>query len=189
MISLNQTNEEKRQLALYDIGLLDTGADVHFDRLKRIAVKLFDVPMALVILSDAERKYFKSVCGVEMQPTDKTVSFCNGIVNTSLPIIIENTLLNPNFAKNSFITGYPLIRFYARYPVRLPNGEIAGAICILDSSPRRFSPKQMSLLMDLTGIVEDEFKLLQLATKDSLTELLTGGLIPSFLKKPVVKPN
>lgn len=183
MISVNQTNEEKRQLALYDIGLLDTGADEHFDRLTRIAVKLFDVPMALVTLIDAERQYFKSVCGVELQPTNKTVSFCNWIVNTSLPMIIEDTLLNPNFSKNPFVTGYPFIRFYAGYPVRLPNGEIAGAICVLDISPRSFSPEQMSLLMDLAGIVEDEFKLLQLATKDSLTELFNRRSYTLFLEE------
>ncbi|HBA4156593.1 TPA: GAF domain-containing protein, partial [Enterobacter asburiae] len=167
MINSNQRNEEKRQLSLYNIELLNTGSDERFDRLTRIAVRLFDVPIALVTLIDEERQYFKSLCGVELQPINKMVSFCNWILKTGQPLVIEDTLMNPNFLKNPLVTGYPFIRFYAGYPVRLPGGDIAGAICVLDSSPKIFSPEQMSLLMDLAAIVEDEFELLQIAIKDS----------------------
>ena len=82
MINSNQRNEEKRQLSLYNIELLNTGSDERFDRLTRIAVRLFDVPIALVTLIDEERQYFKSLCGVELQPINKMVSFCNWSLKT-----------------------------------------------------------------------------------------------------------
>ena len=183
MINSNQRNEEKRQLSLYNIELLNTGSDERFDRLTRIAVRLFDVPIALVTLIDEERQYFKSLCGVELQPINKMVSFCNWILKTGQPLVIEDTLMNPNFLKNPLVTGYPFIRFYAGYPVRLPGRDIAGAICVLDSSPKIFSPEQMSLLMDLAAIVEDEFELLQIAIKDSLTEQFNSRSYTLFLEK------
>jgi GGDEF domain-containing protein len=62
-------------------------------------------------------------------------------------------------------------------------GDIAGAICVLDSSPKIFSPEQMSLLMDLAAIVEDEFELLQIAIKDSLTEQFNSRSYTLFLEK------
>lgn len=172
MKNLNQINEDKKLLALYDIGLLDSGADERFDRLTRIALKLFDVPMAFVTFIDDERQYHKSLCGVELQSPEIRGPFCDWIVNTSQPMIIEDTLLDPRFTNYPMVTGYPFIRFYAGYPLRLPDGVNAGAICVMDCHPRSFSREDITVLSDLAGIVEDELKLLQLATEDYLTELL-----------------
>jgi GAF domain-containing protein len=88
---------------------LNTGSDERFDRLTRIAVRLFDVPIALVTLIDEERQYFKSLCGVELQPINKMVSFCNWILKTGQPLVIEDTLMNPNFLK---ILWLPAILLY-----------------------------------------------------------------------------
>lgn len=65
-----------------------------------------------------------------------------------------------------------MIRCYAGYPVKLPDGEIAGALCILDTQPRLFSDEKLHLLRLLAELVEDEFKIISMATTDSLTGLL-----------------
>jgi GAF domain-containing protein len=93
-------------------------------------------------------------------------------LKTGQPLVIEDTLMNPNFLKNPLVTGYPFIRFYAGYPVRLPGGDIAGAICVLDSSPKSF-PRANVFAHGPAAIVEDEFELLQIAIKDSLVMVPT----------------
>ncbi|PLM80140.1 hypothetical protein CWN35_19180, partial [Klebsiella pneumoniae] len=55
--------EENRLLSLYSMGILDTKSEERFDRLTRIATKLFDVPIALVSLIDRDRQWFKSCYG------------------------------------------------------------------------------------------------------------------------------
>ncbi|RYL33889.1 hypothetical protein EOL21_27595, partial [Klebsiella pneumoniae] len=57
--------EENRLLSLYSMGILDTKSEERFDRLTRIATKLFDVPIALVSLIDRDRQWFKSCYGLK----------------------------------------------------------------------------------------------------------------------------
>jgi len=41
------------------------------------------------------------------------------------------------------------VRFYAGYPLEAPEGVRVGALCVVDTKPRRFSPAEASLLRDL----------------------------------------
>lgn len=47
-----------------------------FDRITRLARRVFDVPIALVSLVDAERLSFKSHQGIDLRETPREVSFC-----------------------------------------------------------------------------------------------------------------
>jgi len=53
-------DEAERLRALRALGVLDSAAEERFDRLTRLARALFDVPIALISLVDAERQWFKS---------------------------------------------------------------------------------------------------------------------------------
>ncbi|UBH69983.1 diguanylate cyclase [Leclercia adecarboxylata] len=75
------------------------------------------------------------------------------------------------FSQNRLVLNEPNIRFYAGYPVHLPDGEIAGTICIIDTKPRDFSADEYALLQDLAFIVQDEFRIISQATTDALTGL------------------
>lgn len=77
--------------------------------------------------------------------------------------------LDPRFKENKLVKNDPYIRFYAGHPVRLPDGEIAGTICIIDTEPRVLTRDDFLLLKDLAEIVEDEFRIINEATTDPLT--------------------
>lgn len=66
---------------------------------------------------------------------------------------------------NPLVTEAPFIRFYAGYPVQLPDGATVGAFCLMDHKPRAFSVHEIQILSDLAAIVEDEFKVLDAATR------------------------
>ena len=161
--------EENRLLSLYSLGILDTKPDARFDRLTRIAVKLFDVPISLVSLVDKDRQWFKSCYGLNISSTSRTESFCSVVIEKNEPMIINDTYEDPRFSHNNLVINEPYIRFYAGYPVKLPDGEIAGTICIIDTKPRFFNNDEYSLLQDLAEIVEDEFKIINEVITDPLT--------------------
>ena len=58
------SEEARRLAALRELGVLDTPPEERFDRVTRLARRLFSVPIALVSLVDSERQWFKSIQGL-----------------------------------------------------------------------------------------------------------------------------
>ena len=52
-------NESERLAALYSLHILDTPPEERFDRVTRLALQLFNVPIAYVSILDANRQWFK----------------------------------------------------------------------------------------------------------------------------------
>ncbi|RBH48578.1 GGDEF domain-containing protein, partial [Pseudomonas sp. MWU13-2860] len=69
-------DEAKRLATLRALGVLDTAAEERFDRLTRMAKRLFRVPIALVSLVDENRQWFKSCMGLATNETSRDISFC-----------------------------------------------------------------------------------------------------------------
>jgi hypothetical protein len=59
------TTEHLRVAALRELGLLDTAAEERFDRVVRLAERIFDVRTVAVNLIDDDRLYTKSAIGFE----------------------------------------------------------------------------------------------------------------------------
>ena len=60
LIPEKPTDEASRIETLRALNILDTSAEERFDRLTRLAKRLFGVPIALVSLVDEDRQWFKS---------------------------------------------------------------------------------------------------------------------------------
>ena len=69
-------NEDIRVAALRSLDILDTEPEERFDRLTRIAKRLFKVPIALVSFVDINRQWFKSCQGLEVKEMPRDISFC-----------------------------------------------------------------------------------------------------------------
>ncbi|EGT4279645.1 sensor domain-containing diguanylate cyclase [Cronobacter malonaticus] len=165
-------NEQARLQSLHDSGLLDAAPTERFDRLTRLAKRLFNAPVALISLVDQEQLLFASCDGAEPVPIPRRVSFCGHTILSNTPLVISDALSDERFRDNPLVNGPPHIRFYAGCPVRLPDGATAGSLCIIDTEPRQFSDTDAQVLRDLAAIVEDEFMVLSVATSDELTGLL-----------------
>ncbi|WP_448885035.1 sensor domain-containing diguanylate cyclase [Citrobacter telavivensis] len=162
-------NEEERLKSLYLADLLDTGSEERFDRLTRLAKKLFQVPVALISLIDRERQWLLACEGLGTRETPRNVSFCGHAILQEGPFIVNDAVSDDRFHDNPLVIGEPYIRFYAGYPVHLPDGAVAGTLCLIHSSPRPFNDDDIASLRDLAFIVEDEFKVTGIAMTDSLT--------------------
>lgn len=164
-------DEESRIVTLRSLNLLDTDRDERFDRLTRLALHVFEVPVALVSLVDENRQWFKSCQGANLSETDRDVSFCGHAILGDDAFVIQDTHQDPRFADNPLVVGEPFIRFYAGYPIRYLDGSKLGTLCLLDSRPRHFNRRERLILEDLAKIVEHEIQAVQLATVDELTEI------------------
>jgi GAF domain-containing protein len=154
-------NEADRLAALRALDLLDSPPDDRFDRVTRIAASLFDVPIVLVSLVDAERQWFKSCIGVDVAETSRDVSFCAHAIHAPKPLIVNDTLKDERFRGNPLVQGDTRIRFYAGAPIFSPDGFAIGTLCLIDRRPRDFSEQEAALLTDLAALVDAELRTLE----------------------------
>lgn len=164
-------NEEERLKSLYMIDLLDTRDDERFERLTRIGQRLFQVPIAVINLLDRDRQWTLACQGLSGREMRRDISFCAHAILQEEPLIISDARLDERFHDNPLVTGEPFIRFYAGYPVHLPDGAVVGTLCLVNSEPREFTAEDVASLKDLAFIVEDEFQVINMAMTDSLTDI------------------
>lgn len=163
-------NEQTRLGTLRSLNVLDTLPEERFDRLTRMAKRMFGVPIALVSLVDENRQWFKSCIGLGVSETSRDVSFCGHAILDNGVFIIPNAIEDPRFADNPLVLNDPKIRFYAGCPLTV-NGHKLGTLCIIDQSPRTFDKEDIESLKDLASMVERELAAVQLATLDELTQI------------------
>ncbi|MBI1279170.1 MAG: PAS domain S-box protein [Anaerolineaceae bacterium] len=155
--------DTNRLKALRNLCLLDTPADPAFDRLTKLVTRILHVPVALVVLVDANRQFFKSQVGVPepwatMRETPLSHSFCQHVVATGDPLIIENARKHDLVYDNLAIRDLDVIS-YAGIPLKLDTGEVVGSFCAIDSQPRTWTDSDISILIDLAASVMTEIEL------------------------------
>lgn len=172
MISPTIPEDEKQRMEkLRALKLLDSAPEERFDRLTRMAKRMFGVDISVLSLIDDGRQWFKSK-SAEMDIPDETsreVSFCGHAILGNDVFVVEDALDDHRFRDNPLVTADPNIRFYAGYPLKVNNGSALGTLCIIDTEPRAFDPEDSQLLKDLGVMAEQEIAALQLATLDELT--------------------
>ena len=151
--------------------ILDTSPEERFDRLTRLAKRLFGVPMALVSLVDSDRQWFKSCTGLDAWETPRDISFYGHAILGNDIFLIPDAALEERLGDNPLVVNEPHVRFYAGCPLSVPNGSKLGTLCVMDRKPRNFTEDDLALLRDLAHIAEQELAAVQLATMDELTML------------------
>lgn len=164
-------DEVQRLEALKTLGILDTPPEERFDRLTRMARRMFEVPIALVSLVDKERQWFKSHLGLDATETARDISFCGHAILGDDVFVIEDTARDERFADNPLVLGKPYIRFYAGCPIRAIDGRKMGTICLIDTKPRQLNPEDIEILRDLGAVTEREIGAIGLALSDELTSV------------------
>ena len=163
-------NEKSRLETLRSLDVLDAQAEERFDRVTRMAKRMFGVPIALVSLVDENRQWFKSCIGLSLSETSREMSFCGHAILGSEVFVIRDAIEDERFADNPLVLNDPNIRFYAGCPLAV-NGHRLGTLCIIDQVPRDFGHDDIDALKDLASMVEHELEAVQLATLDELTGL------------------
>lgn len=164
-------SETRRLAALRSLRVLDTLPEERFDRITRLACRIFDMPIALVSLVDEQRQWLKSRQGTELSDVPREASFCGHAIVQTGPLVVPDARLDLRFADNPLVVEAPRVRFYAGHPLHVADGSCVGTLCVFDHRPRTFSESELASLADLASLVERELCILGHATTDELTGL------------------
>jgi hypothetical protein len=152
----NMEEEVKRLQTLQSYFLLDSEGEDDFDRITRLAAKVFDVPICLVSLIDLGRQWFLSRVGLDATETPRKHAFCaHTILNNYKILIIPDATKDDRFKDNPLVTDAIKIRFYGGAALVSPEGYKLGTLCIISPEvrPGGLSPVEQEMLHEMAGIV------------------------------------
>jgi diguanylate cyclase (GGDEF)-like protein len=143
--------------------------------------------MAALSIVERDRQWFRARHGALPAETRRGVAFCaHAICTPGRQLVVEDARLDPRFRDNPVVVGLPGIRAYAGTPLAAPSGNAVGTLCVIDTSPRRFSGEQLDGLRELAGWAGAILGLHRAGAsidKDVLSDRLTGvGTRPALLR-------
>jgi PAS domain S-box-containing protein len=153
----------ERIAALRRTALLDTPAELAFDRLTTLATRALGVPVALVSLVDQDRQFFKSCVGLPepwatTRETPLSHSFCQHVVVQRTPLIVADAREHPHLHENLAIRDLDVVA-YAGVPLLTGEGDVLGSFCAIDSRPRAWTATDIEILTGLAASVMTEIEL------------------------------
>ncbi|MER5424462.1 PP2C family protein-serine/threonine phosphatase, partial [Streptosporangium roseum] len=153
--------EERRMEAVRRYAVLDTPPEGVFDRVVRLAARLFDVPIATVTIVDADRIWFKARHGLPegIGRIGRDPGLCASAIMQDGPYVIPDTALDPRTLGHPLVRGAPGVRFYAAAPIVTAEGDRLGTVDIIDVRPRHLTAEQREVLTELAAMVTEQMEL------------------------------
>ncbi len=146
--------------------ILDTLPEPAFERLTRLAARLFEVPIAIIKLIDADRQWIKSSYGLDSIAAQRGGTLGDQVILGGEVFVVPDASQDARFAANPLVTGETAIRFYAGAPLRTRDGFNVGTFAIMDTAPREMGAAERDALADLAALAVEKMEL----------RLLPGGL-------------
>jgi len=152
-------DEKQRLVALARYDILDTPREKGFDDIVVLASHLCETPIALIVLIDRDRQWFKASVGVRVKESPREFAVCAYTIMQRRLFIVPDATRDKRFASNPFVIAGPQFKFYAGMPLITPDNRALGTICVIDKIPRTLSPAQKRDLAALSRIVMTEMEL------------------------------
>lgn len=152
-------NSKTRTKTLQDYGVLDTEMQQELSGLIELASTVCETPISLINLLDTTSQITKANKGWDIQHIPKEKSFCQYTVRNRDVMIVEDALQDERFQNSEFVQGDPNIRFYAGAPLTTSEGINIGAICTIDTQPKKLSDSQKDSLRLIANEVMARFTL------------------------------
>jgi len=158
----NAVSDRGRLTAVAEANLLDTAAEVGFDRIAALAARLLATPFGFITVVDDQRSFWKACIGVDAtDPADRQnqvgESFCQYVIGLDDELLVDDTRLDERTRDNPSIVSMGVLA-WAGVPLRAAGGEVLGTVCVVDTRPREWSRADAELLHDLAAIAADEVR-------------------------------
>lgn len=142
---------------------LDAVSDAVFDRFAEMVRAVLDVPVALVSLVGSDRQFFPGACGLadpwaSDRQTPLSHSFCQHVVASASPLVVVDAREDPRVKDNLAIDDLGVVG-YAGMPLTDADGQVLGSLCAIDTVPRVWTDRELSLLEDLAAACSDSLRL------------------------------
>ena len=149
-------DEAERLRSLQQLRVLDTAHEERFDRITRLACRVFDVPVSTIGFIDADRLWFKSAHGLALREVLRDGSFCAHTILNDEPLVVCDTKVDSRWADYPTVWGDPHIRFYMGHSLHAADGRRVGSLCVVDYIPHAVSATDVQTLRDLAGWAQTE---------------------------------
>jgi PAS domain S-box-containing protein len=145
--------EEGRLRDLARLRILDTGPEEAFDDVVALAAAQTGCPIAVITLVDSVRGWFKASQGIEAAELPRVQTFCAHAILSDRVLSVADATQDPRFQHLDVVTGEPHVRAYLGMPLTTARGHRIGALCVVDTTPRSFTPQHETQLRLLARIV------------------------------------
>ena len=154
LVPQQAVDEQARLSILASLGILDSPRIEEIDRITRMAARQFQAKAVVVSLIDADRQWFLSHTGIDINQSPRDTSFCGHTILESGPLVVRDARLDLRFHDNPLVTGAPHIVFYAGCALHSQQGIALGALCLIDDRTREWSEEDGQTLLDMTALVQ-----------------------------------
>lgn len=156
-------SENQRLAAVRRLGLLGTPAEERFDRITRLARRMFNVPMAVIDIVGEKLAWLKSVQGFDGFEGARCDSYCHHTVLHDDIMIVRDARIDPRVLDSAFANTWV---FYAGVPLHF-EGERVGVLCVGDNKPGDLDAVGISTLRDLGAMAEQELQIARMSETQS----------------------
>jgi diguanylate cyclase (GGDEF)-like protein len=191
-------DEAARLQALRRLRILDTPAEERFDRVTRLAKRLFATRFVALALVDSTRVWFKSSNGLDHPQLSRDVALAAHAIHHADIMSVDDLREDSRFSDNPLVAADPWLRFYAGCTLLAEDGSAIGVLELYDDRPRSLTHADRESLRDFARIVEVELTTVtftraqeELLSReetgasrvDSLTRLWTRSAIVDILQR------
>jgi len=153
-------NDQERIEVLKRYKILNTPPEHTFDNVAKLATQIFQVPIALVSLVNADEVFFKANIGMgKIRSTDRGKSLCSLAILHPEVTVFEDATKEACLLANPLVAGEFGLKFYAGAPLITHDGFMIGTVCIVDKKTRLFTAQDSAILKGLSTIVMDEIEM------------------------------
>lgn len=158
--SLIPADDAARLRTLYQFQIVNTTPELIFDAYTAWAAQLFNTPIALISLVDADYVWFKSVAGHEGIPgLPREESMCSAAILLDEPVVTSDyrpescALVKPDVAQAIGL------KFYAGAALQMADGVRIGMLAVIGREFREFNPLEAAVLTRLADLVSRTIEL------------------------------
>ncbi|TVT43743.1 GAF domain-containing protein [Hymenobacter setariae] len=155
--TLLPANEAARLQSLQSYAIVRSLQEDFFDELVVLLADLFRLPIAYIGLMEADQLSYKATYGFSRQLAQPRASTLCALVIKQNQVVVYYDLAATNptsldaFAIQNSLASE--VCFYAGAPLRMPDNQVIGTLCVAGQQPRAFSPAEQQLLEAMAEVV------------------------------------
>ena len=171
----NDGREVERLAALEYLGAASPEADHVLQELVDEVRGVYGTDLCMVNLNLLNVQYFRAWSGeldpdlAEARQDALDHSMCKYVVNTEVPLVVEDFLAEEEFREQHWCVNYG-IRFYAGTPLITSAGHAIGTLCLLSTRSVEFGEEQMKVLGAFARAVVGRLELLGALEREQIAK-------------------
>jgi PAS domain S-box-containing protein len=141
-----------------------------FADLAALAATICRVPVAMIILADAEHRQVRACFGASIRELPRDDMFLSETIRLRDLLVVPDALADGRFVDHPLVVGDNGMRFYAGVPLVSAEGYTFGTLCVLDRVVRTVTIEQSDGLFRLARQVVAQLELLRLRKSERAME-------------------